>query len=395
MTFWGGGHHVPKRPPPWWPADEPWPPVGPPVQWQRMRRRFSWRIALLTALVLFLGIGVVDFLARLAVLKFGWGRPDFAPPDFGPPHFGPWGGPWGDRPNFFFFFILIAGVVLAVRAFRRVTAPVGSVIEAAGEVAGGKYDVRVTEEGPPEVQSLARAFNQMTARLQAHEHQRRNLLAEITHELRTPLAVIQGNLEGLMDGVYPRDDAHLEPVLNEARVMSTLIEDLRTLALAETGGLQLQREPADLSEVVADTVSALRAAAEAAGVSILENCAPDLPTLEIDPTRIRQVLTNLLTNSLHYTPTGGSIRITCRVENTERQRVTVSITDSGSGIPAEELPYIFDRFHKSKDSRGSGLGLAIARNLITLHGGEITAESEPGVGTTVRFTLPVEQRPTT
>ncbi len=351
-----------------------------------MRRRFFWRVALLFGLVCLLAVGFFGFLGWMAAVKFGYG-----PPDFGPPHFGP---PRGSPANFrffgFLFFLLISiGVVSAIRALRRVTTPVGNVIEAAGQVAGGNYAVRVSEQGPPEVQSLARAFNQMTARLQAHEDQRRNLLAEVTHELRTPLAVIQGNLEGLLDGVYPRDDAHLEPVLDEARVMSTLIDDLRTLALAETGALQLQREPADLAELVADTVSAFYPQAEAVGLAITAQCAPDLPTLEIDPTRIRQVLANLLTNALQHTPRGGSIRISCRAEPGEPSLISVSITDTGSGIPPEDLPHIFDRFHKSKDSRGSGLGLAIARNLITLHGGDIRAESEPGRGTTVRFTLPV------
>jgi signal transduction histidine kinase len=354
-----------------------------------MRKQFFWRVALLFGLVSLLAIGFVDFLARMAVLRFGHEPPDFGPPDFGPPGFGPWGG----RPNFLFFLLIVVGVVLAVRALRRVTAPVGNVIEAAGQVAGGNYTVRVSEEGPPEVRSLARAFNQMIARLQAHEDQRRNLLAEVTHELRTPLAVIQGNLEGLLDGVYPRDDAHLEPVLDEARVMSTLIEDLRTLALAETGALQLQRESTDLGPLTQDTVAAFRPQAEAAGIVITEEFPPDLPALEIDPTRIRQVLANLLTNALQHTPRGGSIRITCRAELGEASMVSVSIMDTGSGIPPAELPHIFDRFHKSKDSRGSGLGLAIARNLITLHGGEIGAESEPGRGTTVRFTLPVTPGP--
>lgn len=349
-----------------------------------MRKQFFWRVALLFGLISLLAIGFVDFLARMAVLRFG-----HKPRDFGPPDFGPWGG----RPNFLFFLLIVVGVVLAVRVLRRVTAPVGNVIEAAGQVAGGDYAVRVGEEGPPEVQALARAFNQMTARLQAHEDQRRNLLAEITHELRTPLAVIQGNLEGLLDGVYPRDDAHLEPVLDEARVMSTLIEDLRTLALAETGALQLQRESTDLGQLTQDTVAAFRPQAEAAGIVITEDFAPDLPPLEVDPTRIRQVLANLLTNALQHTPRGGSIRINCRAEPGETSMVSVSITDTGSGIPPAELPHIFDRFHKSKDSRGSGLGLAIARNLINLHGGEIGAESEPGRGTTVRFTLPVTPGP--
>jgi len=378
------GPEVPDRPPAWWPADEPWPPAGPSWRWRRIRGRFLWRVALLFALLFLLvpiAFGFLGFLGWLAVGKFGGGRPFGGPPFDGPP---PFLHPFG----FLFFAVVLIGVIGAVRALRRVTTPVGNVIEAAGQVAEGNYAVRVNEQGPAEVRALARAFNQMASRVQTHEEQRRSLLADITHELRTPLAVIQGNLEGLLDGVYPRDDAHLTPVLEEARILSTLIEDLRTLALAETGALELQREPVDLGELIEDTVAAFRRQSETAGVAIGTDVDPGLPTLEIDPTRFRQVLANLLNNALQHTPAGGSIRITCRAVIGDAPAVSVSITDTGSGIQAEDLPHIFDRFYKSKDSRGSGLGLAIARNLVTLHGGQIGAQSEVGTGTTVRITLP-------
>jgi len=243
-----------------------------------MRGRFLWRVALLLALLFLLvpiAIGFLGFLGWLAMGKFG-GGPPFGNPSFdGRPHFlGPFG--------FFFFVLVVIGVIAAVRALRGVTTPVGNVIEAAGRVAEGNYAVRVDEQGPPEVQALARAFNQMASRVQTHEEQRRSLLADITHELRTPLAVIQGNLEGLLDGVYPRDDAHLAPVLEETRVLSTLIEDLRTLALAETGALELQREPTDLTELIEDAVAAFRLQAEAAGVTIAQFDDPHLCLL-VDP----------------------------------------------------------------------------------------------------------------
>jgi signal transduction histidine kinase len=242
------------------------------------------------------------------------------------------------------------------------------------------------------VRRLARAFNLMAARVQAHEEQRRTLLADITHELRTPLAVIQGNLEALIDGVHPRDDAHLTPVLDEARVLSTLVEDLRTLALAETGALQLHCEPVDLDALLQDIVAAFGAQAQAASVAITLDCAPRLPVLNGDPTRIRQVVSNLLTNALRHTPPGGSIDITACVAGGEaRTEVTVTVRDTGQGIAQADLPRIFDRFYKSGDSRGSGLGLPIAQNLVALHGGQITAESAAGRGTTIRFTLPVRR----
>jgi signal transduction histidine kinase len=234
----------------------------------------------------------------------------------------------------------------------------------------------------------------MTERLQRDEIQRRNLLADVTHELRTPLTVIQGNLEGLLDGVYPRDDAHLGPILEDTRVLARLIDDLRTLALAESGTLQLRREPTDLSVLVGETVASFRNQAEAAGVELQVNLAEELPLLEIDPVRIREVLANLIANALHYTPAGGGVQVTGQLNGDER-RVRVSVGDTGTGIAPEDLPHIFDRFYKAGNSRGTGLGLAIAKNLIIAHGGDISAQSDgvPGHGTTIHFTLPLSLEP--
>jgi signal transduction histidine kinase len=223
----------------------------------------------------------------------------------------------------------------------------------------------------------------MAARLQANDEQRRDLLADVTHELRTPLTVIQGNLEGLLDGIYPRDDAHLEPILEETRVLSRLIDDLRTLALAESGALKLQQEPTDLAILVSETVAFFQA--QANGVELSADVEPGL-VLEIDPARIRQVLENLITNALRYTPRGETIRVQCSVEGAY---VKVSVSDTGAGISPDDLPHIFDRFYKSHDSRGTGLGLAIAKNLVIAHGGEISAQSTVGRGTTIHLTLPL------
>jgi signal transduction histidine kinase len=228
----------------------------------------------------------------------------------------------------------------------------------------------------------------MAARLQASDQARRAMLADVTHELRTPLTVIQGNLEGLLDGVYPRDDAHLQPILDETRVLSRLIDDLRTLALAESGALQLQKEPTDLALLIGETVASLRAQATASGVALNTEIAPNVPMLNLDPARIRQVLENLITNALRYTSGGGKISVQLAVNS--EQSTVVTVSDTGKGIAPEELPHIFDRFYKSRDSRGTGLGLAIAKNLIAAHGGEISAQSELGKGTTIRFGLPVE-----
>ncbi len=380
---WYGRHHLPKRQPPWWPPEEPWPPTGPPSWrvWRKMRGRFFWRIGALFALLVLFTVGGITLLLWLAAAALGsTGASHVAMVALRAVGLGT-------------VFLAAAGLFMAGRAMRRLAFPVGDVMEAAGQLAEGNYSVRVMERGPREVRALASVFNQMAARLQAHEEQRRNLLAEIAHELRTPLAVIQGNLEGILDGIYPRDDAHLTPILDETRIAATLIEDLRTLALAETGALKLQREPTDLGALILETVASFRAQADAASVTVTAEVPPNLPILEVDPSRIRQVLANLILNALQHTPTGGSVGVAYQLESGESRggTVTVSVTDTGSGIAPEDLPRIFERFYKSKESRGSGLGLAIARNLVAAHGGEIEARSEVGKGTTVRFTLPVEQ----
>jgi len=282
---------------------------------------------------------------------------------------------------------IFAGLLIVGRAFRGFATPIGDLIAASSRVANGDYSARVSEHGPREVRVLERAFNSMAERLQESDQTRRAMLADVTHELRTPLTVIQGNLEGLIDGVYPRDDAHLQPILDETHVLSRLIDDLRTLALAESGALQLEKEQIDLGILIDETVSSFRAQADAAGIVLESNIAPNLPMVNVDPARIRQVLENLISNALRYTSTSGKISVQLLANN---EQLIVTVNDTGRGISAEELPHVFDRFYKSRDSRGTGLGLAIAKNLIAAHGGEISAESELGKGTTIRFTLPID-----
>jgi signal transduction histidine kinase len=286
---------------------------------------------------------------------------------------------------------LIAATVFTAfaRAFQQLARPVADLMDAAGAVEAGDYSARVRERGPREMRALAGAFNQMTERLQQNEIQRRALLADVTHELRTPVAVIQGNLEGLLDGVYPADAAHLAPILDETHVLSRLIDDLRTLSLAESGALQLHREPTDLAVLMSDALAAFRPSAEAAGVTLRAALNGDLPLLEVDPVRIREVLTNLIGNALRHTPRGGEVEAGGRLDP-DGTHVTLWVRDTGAGIAPGDLPHVFDRFYKSEESRGTGLGLAIAKNLVTMHGGEISVESEAGQGATFRFTLPLQ-----
>ena len=280
------------------------------------------------------------------------------------------------------FFAAIA----LLRLFRRVGMPFRDVMEAAERVAGGDYTARVAERGPPAIRGMARAFNTMTERLGKHEQLRRNLMADVAHELRTPLAIIQGKIEGLLDGVYPRDDAQLTEVLEELHLLSRLIEDLRTLALSEAGALRLEKELTDVGELTRDVVRAFASEAAAQQVTLKIETAAGLPLAMIDGVRIRQVLNNLLSNALHYTPPGGSIETT--VGATNQTGIFVQVQDTGSGMTQAEVERAFERFQKGPDSRGSGLGLTIARNLVLAHGGEIRAVSHPGSGTTISFTLP-------
>jgi two-component system OmpR family sensor kinase/two-component system sensor histidine kinase BaeS len=300
--------------------------------------------------------------------------------------------------------IIVLGVLaIAASGARRIAVPFGNLIEAAGRVESGDYSVRIEEprHGPYELRSLARAFNDMTARLEADERQRQTLLADVSHELRTPLAVLQGEVEAMIDGVHPADEAHLTAARETIGILGQLIEDLRTLSLAEAGTLALHREPTDLAVLAQDSCAAFEGLARSAGVMLVVEMADHLPLVELDPLRIRQVLGNLIANALRYAPAGTAVRVVGeRKAHPAGERVLISVIDAGPGVAPELLPQLFERFTKSSDSRGSGLGLAIARRLVEAHGGAIWAETPAdgvelgkpvGRGTAVRFELPADQ----
>jgi two-component system sensor histidine kinase BaeS len=205
------------------------------------------------------------------------------------------------------------------------------------------------------------------------------MLADVTHELRTPLTVIRGEVEGMIDGVYSADETRLRSILEETHLLSRLVDDLRTLALAEAGALDLKREPTDVAALLVETGAAFRSAAEAKGVRI-ESSVTESPSVDVDPVRVREIVNNLLSNALRYSPSGGVVRLMY-------DGATVSVTDSGPGIPPESLPHIFERFYKSSDSGGMGLGLSIAKYLVQAHGGTIRAENAAEGGTRIVFSL--------
>ena len=352
-------------PPPWWPQNEPWPPRPniplydrPSFAPRRFRMAFGgmWMLFWIGMMLFWLAgarfhlpqqteSGGIVVMAILGVLAF--------------------------------VLVALVGVVA-----NRVSA----VMEAADRVAGGDYDVRVRETGPASVRALARSFNTMAERLQNHDRLRRDLMADVAHELRTPLTVIQGKLEGLIDGVYTPDAQQLQQLFEETRVLSRLVEDLRTVALSESGALKLQREATDISGLATDVVNGFAGEATTRGVTLTADAPHNLPSIDVDPVRIREVIANLVSNALRHTPQGGSVAV--RVRMPDRGRAEVQVADTGSGMSPGDLARAFDRFYKGPNSRGSGLGLTIARNLVTAHGGEIRATSEAGRGTTITFTLP-------
>jgi signal transduction histidine kinase len=354
--------------PPWWPENEPWPP-----QRGHLRHNpFFRRLGCVFAVFNLFGLAVFISVILLFLHLFGVVQLNLTPFHLAVPL---------GIGLLFFVVALLAAIAFVL---RRIFNPLDSLLEAAGRVTEGDYSTRIPEKGPRGVRSLVRAFNNMSARLSQVDEQRRNLMADVTHELRTPLTVIQGNLEGMLDGVYPADETNLRALLDETHLLSRLVEDLRTLALAESGALQLKKEPTDLGMLIRDTLAAFQSQADAAGVTLSVQTADDLPSLEVDPGRMRQVLSNLTANALRYTPPGGNLRIRAQPSGTGIQ---IEVQDSGPGIPADELPHIFERFYKSTDSGGMGLGLAIARHLVTAHDGTIEAESQPGAGTTIRIAL--------
>jgi two-component system OmpR family sensor kinase/two-component system sensor histidine kinase BaeS len=301
------------------------------------------------------------------------------------------------RFGFCFLPILLSFLAMGIgiRAFRQMGNPLVNVMAAADALAEGDLSVRIPERGPREFLHLTRSFNRMAEELERADHQRRSLTADVAHELRTPLHIIQGNLEGVLDGVYEPSDEHIGATLEETRLLARLVDDLQTLSLVEAGQLRLKSEPVNVSELLHDVSTSFSGQAEAAGVDLRVELQEDDHKLSLtgDGDRLDQVLSNLIANALRHTPWGGDIVLEA---GTTPKGVRIAVQDSGEGISEEALPHIFDRFWKSNRARsraggaGSGLGLAIARQLVRAHGGEIKVESKLGQGTTFTIELPTQ-----
>ena len=282
--------------------------------------------------------------------------------------------------------VIVVGVVIGMRVFGTSVRPLAEIADATRRLGDGEPGIRVSPRGPQPVRSLGASFNAMADRLDRSREDRRALLADVTHELRTPLTVITGGVEAMLDGVRPLDAEHLGPILAEARVMDRLLDDLRTVSLAEAGALPLHREPTDLRSLADEVVSAHRPAAQAAGVD-LRASGPEPVPADVDPVRVREILVNLVTNALRHTPSGGHVEVSVTRDGAD---ALLSVRDTGEGIPAADLGRVFDRFVRRADSGGSGLGLTIVRDLATAHGGsaDVASDGVPGHGTTFRVRLP-------
>jgi signal transduction histidine kinase len=285
------------------------------------------------------------------------------------------------------------GLVLALALAYTLLRPVRALTFAAQQLATGDLSHRVDVRGNDELASLGQAFNQMADSLQQAEEARRSMTADIAHELRNPLAVQRANLEALQDGVYPLTAENLGPVIEQNLLLTRLVDDLRTLALADAGQIELERTSIDFSALVKRVVEHFQPQAGSQQVR-LEVTSPDnpIPSLSVDPIRLEQVLTNLLSNAMRYTPPGGHIELSLTANS---NTVQLSIHDSGPGIPEQAMPYIFERFYRADKSRaraegGTGLGLTIARQLARLHGGDLTASNHPSGGAVFTLTLPLK-----
>ena len=294
--------------------------------------------------------------------------------------------------------ILAGGVALILTIFlsRRILAPVESLSRAARALAGGDFSRRVEARSKDEVSELGRTFNAMADELARTEELRSSLVADVAHELRTPLSNVRGYLEAIKDGVVSPDEATLESMHEEVLLLTRLIEDLQELALAESGRMTLNVELCDLADLARKAVVSIQPQAEAKGIKLRMYAASEV-LIHADPGRIGQVIRNLLVNASNYTPSGGSIRV---VVNRREDEAWVSVEDTGSGIPNEELPHVFERFHRVDRSRsratgGVGLGLTIAKQLVEAHGGRIMVNSQNGKGSTFTFTIPAGTGPNT
>jgi two-component system OmpR family sensor kinase/two-component system sensor histidine kinase BaeS len=313
----------------------------------------------------------------------------------------------------------VLGIIFGLWMSRSISRPLDALASAARALGTGERRRRVEVKGTIEIQEVARAFNEMAEDLERQEHLRRDMVADIAHELRTPLSVLQANLEALLDGILPFEPAEAARLADQVRHLSRRVTDLRELAMAEAGQLEMNPRPLDVATLLGDTADAFAALAEMAGVSIEVEADADLPSALADPERLAQVLQNLVTNAVCYSPADGIVTLRAGIEAGDRpspsmggigdrsgagwrsevasddvRQLRISVVDQGPGLSADDSEKVFERFYRADPARtrqsgGAGLGLAIARSIVEAHGGTIDVQSEPGKGCEFVILLPV------
>jgi two-component system, OmpR family, sensor histidine kinase BaeS len=273
-------------------------------------------------------------------------------------------------------------VVVAVLLVRRFVNPLADVIYAARSVADGKLDTRIPTKGPQDLRSLSESFNEMASSLERSDRERRDMLADIAHELRTPLSVIRGRLEGIVDGVYPETGAPVSTALEQTYLLERLVDDLRLLTLVESRQLNFETKPVDLGNLAQHVIDLFQAEAREKNISLALNRLSENLTVTADAQRTEQVIANLVNNALRYVLENGKVWVEV---SSDGKSVKLSVNDDGKGVPEEDLPFIFDRFWRKDKSRsrisgGTGLGLAIAKQLVEAQNGKISASNLPEGG---------------
>jgi two-component system OmpR family sensor kinase/two-component system sensor histidine kinase BaeS len=282
-------------------------------------------------------------------------------------------------------FFIVTTALISGLTFRRFGKPLSEIFSAIDAVSAGDLTARAPEDYPRQFGQLAKRFNHMVSELERADQQRRNLTADIAHELRTPLHIIQGNLEGILDGVYEATPEHINNTLEETQLLARLVNDLQTLSLAEAGQLPLHPTRFLVADLMADLTSSFSTQAASLGIDLQTEVSDPSLELTADYDRLNQAVSNLISNSLRHTPKGGEVSISVEAGK-PADGLRIMHHDSGSGISPESLPFIFDRFWRGDKSRTdrthSGLGLAITKQIVLAHGGTIDVESEIGKGTT-------------